>query len=169
MINITIISNSLSNVLLRREKIIKKLINNNFKITIIAENDLDKFQSFEKCDFFNLNFRTSKFGIFKNLMIFFKLTYILLNIKSSNILCFQIKPIFFVSIINFFLKKRVINTFTGLGSVLLKNSFLKNLILLIFRITLKKKDITNIYQNSDDLEYFLKNGIIKKISIKILL
>ncbi len=162
MNKVVIISNSLSNVFLRRKHLLDQFINNNYEVILITENDIEFNINNKKYKLINLDFRKSKTNIFYNMIIFFKLFRLISKLNCNNILCFQIKPIFMVSLINLFLKRKIVNTFTGLGSLLINKSFLRFLVIHIFKTTLRKKNLINIFQNHHDLNYFLKRNVINK-------
>ena len=94
MNKVVIVSNSLSNILLRRNHLLDKFINNNYEVILITENDIKNHINNKKYKLINLHFRKSKTNIFYNVIIFLKLFKLIYNLNCHKFLCFQIKPIF---------------------------------------------------------------------------
>lgn len=96
------------------------------------------------------------------LKIFFNLIILLLKIKKYRpkiIISFGLKPNLYTAIIGKILKIKTIPTFTGLGTLYLKNNFIQKLIIILFKFFLNKEHKI-IFHNKKDVEIFKKWNLI---------
>ena len=81
------------------------------------------------------------------------------------------KPIILMSIVNFFLNKKIIYAFTGFGILdykySLKYKFMKKIFFLFFYLSKKKTIFRIIVQNTENRNYLINLGISKK-NIKLI-
>jgi glycosyltransferase involved in cell wall biosynthesis len=105
---------------------------------------------------------------FKELLAIFKFAKIFKNEKPDVVHNVSIKPVLYGSIAARIAKvPKVINLINGLGFVFVEDTsftrkLFKNFILLFYKIALSSKRVKVIFQNPDDLNYFIENKIIKK-------
>ena len=113
------------------------------------------------------NIKLSRFkkNFFKDFYFTFRLFFLNLIIKPNIIHNFTIKPVIYGSIACWLLPKiKVINSIPGLGILFLnnkKNRFNNFFIKKLYKIAILQRYKT-IFQNSDDMKFFIKNKILKK-------
>ena len=110
-------------------------------------------------NFFRIIFEVKK--IYKTIQCF-----------SPNIIhCIGMKPIILMSIVNFFLNKKIIYDFTGFGILdykySLKYKFMKKIFFFCFFYLSKKTIFRIIVQNTENRNYLINLGISKK-NIKLI-
>jgi len=98
-------------------------------------------------------------NIFKDLFLFFSLIRIYKKEKPDWIFHNSIKPNIYGSIAAFFVGSHCINTISGLGYLFIRKSFLSNLIRIPYKLANLYAEKT-VFQNKDDLQLFLDNGLI---------
>lgn len=81
--------------------------------------------------------------------------------KPYKILQFTIKPNIYGTLAAKILKSPVINNMTGLGEIFLNESLLNKIVKLLYKISFKFPQKV-LFQNFDDMNLFLENGLIKK-------
>ena len=84
-----------------------------------------------------------------------------------------IKPVIYGTLVASMIGSiKIVNAMTGLGFVFVSNSIKAKIIRFfahkIFRILFNNKNLSLILQNEDDLNYFLKNNLIKKKRISLI-
>ena len=170
--HIIIISNSSSNVLNFRSELIKKLINESFKVSVIVPS-IDFSSEFEK-KFFKLGVKT--YQIFLDRAGLNPIndirTYILLKnffkkIKPDIVLSYTAKPIIYSGLaIGRNDKIKFFPNITGLGyGFTEKSGFKRSLVNFVLKFLYKlslKFSTSIIFQNPDDEILFRNLGIIKK-------
>ena len=81
--------------------------------------------------------------------------------KPSHVLNYTIKPNIFGSFAAIITSRRYISTVNGLGSAIIKGTILSRALRLLYKIAFTKTRKA-LFQNSDDLNYFVSNNIVKK-------
>ena len=149
-----------------RFDIIKKLKNLNYEIIVVAGED--RFKNIIQ----NLGFETHSIGIqpnkkniFSDLYLALQYLYIYSKIKPDIVFHSTIKPNIYGSIATRILGIRTINNISGLGTVFFKKNFIQRLVIFLYKISQKKVD-TMLFQNDDDLNFFLEKSICKKNQTK---
>ena len=164
MKKILISSNSTWNILNYRKQLLEELRNKEFKIVICSP--FDKFVAkIIKNDFEYIPIKIDRksYNFFINLKIFFSYIFILYSEKPDCLMTFTIKPNIFGSLASLFSKKKIFifNFVTGLGTFYFDKSIFKKIIIFLYKIAFTQS--TNVFfQNSYDMEYFIKNNILKK-------
>lgn len=101
----------------------------------------------------------------KNILNDLKLLRMYKNIykkeKPDMIFHFSIKPNIYGSLAARFLKIPVVNNLTGLGEVFLKDNLLTEIVKILYKVSFKSPQKV-FFQNCDDMNFFLKNKLIKK-------
>ena len=152
-----------------RGDLIKKIKNKGYEVVAIIPEPLssDKIQlSKLNIKIFKIKFTNHKIKLITELVTFFKILFIIKDLKPDKIIAYTLKPIIFSGLTNFFLKYKIefYPIFTGLGSVFnskkLKIILLSKMIKLLLIISLKKSKKI-IFQNQDNYEYFNKH--IRKV------
>lgn len=117
---------------------------------------------------YDISFERSSKNIFKEIVIFIKISFLYFKIKPDIVHHITMKPIIYGSIAASILRiKKSINAFSGLGYLFTDNrkSFLQKIIFLIINFTSRNKRNNFIFQNNDDLRFFKKNNIISSKSL----
>lgn len=155
---IVLITNSIWNIINFRKNLIKKLIDRNFKLYLVApySKEKDKLLKLD-CEYEVLNFSRKGTNPFIEIFNIIKLIYKIQKIKPNLIISFTIKPNIYASILSALFSYRSIITFTGLGSVFIKKNYLQIIILFLINFTFKKVNYL-IFQNNYDRE-FITNKI----------
>ena len=161
---IFIIANSCWNILNFRKKLITDLYLKKNKIILSAPIDksLEKIDK-SKFSYLPINYNRKSFNLLKNLyIILFYVRQFNLH-KPQKILLYTIKPNIFCSLSTFFTYKNIeiYNFITGLGSLFFSNPFKKKIIIFLYKIAFLKSNKV-IFQNTNDLNYFVSNKIISK-------
>ncbi len=81
--------------------------------------------------------------------------------KPDLILNYTIKPNIYSSLAANYLQIPVINTVTGLGTVFIEENFVTDLVKILYKIAFKKA-YKIFFQNFYDMDFFIKNSIVKK-------
>ncbi len=81
--------------------------------------------------------------------------------KPDLILNYTIKPNIYSSLAANSLQIPVINTVTGLGTVFIEESFVTDLVKILYKIAFKRA-YKIFFQNFYDMDFFIKNSIVKK-------
>lgn len=142
-----------------RKNLIKKLIFQNYEIILIATKDEYFYElSKLKLRIYCVNFKNRLLNI-PDVLIIFNLFYLFIKEKPDFFLGFTIKPNIYGLFAGIFFRMKFINTITGLGTFYLKRGIQKKIILYLYKLFLKKSDYV-IFQNNDDLRYFINNHLI---------
>ena len=147
---------------------------NNFEVSVVT-----KFSNFNKkiksygFKTYELNFDRKSLNFFSNLLSLFFFLKIIFKEKPDIIQSIALKPILYTSLISkLFTKTNFIFCVVGLGYLFLSKSNLNKIIKFIFftllKVFISKKNSLFIFQNEDDLNFFLKNSILKNIRYKII-
>lgn len=113
------------------------------------------------------NIHLSQHGMnpFEDLKLLWEVIHIYRQERPDIVSHFTVKCVLYGSIAAHFVGvRRVINNITGLGFLFNRSSIgirlLRGIIMTIYRLALK--DTTVIFQNHDDLEYFIRKRIVKR-------
>lgn len=146
----------------------------------ISCNETDKRKIIEnsKIKFFSLALDRKGINPFYEFIVFLKYCFIFFKIKPDIVHNVGPKPIIYGSFAAKLLNiKSVINAPIGMGFVFSSDRFkaklLKPILLFLLRLTLNKhhgKDRENrvIFENSDDMNFFLRNKMVKKSDVKLI-
>lgn len=128
----------------------------NGEIKILANQDEDTLHFKEKNYLFeDFSFNRKNSNLIINLYLIIILFFKIKKYKPNIIFSFGLKPNLYSSIVCKILKIRLIPTFTGLGTLYLKQGLVQKIIIFILKIFLNKKQIT-IFHNRDDANIFRK-------------
>lgn len=87
---------------------------------------------------------------------------------SPDIVCqYTMKPNIYGSFVATLLKIKVINNTTGIGLLFSKKSFLSKIVKALYILSFRKVDRV-FFQNNDDLDYFISNGLVKSSQCDVL-
>jgi glycosyltransferase involved in cell wall biosynthesis len=150
-----------------RKELIISLINGNHEVVIICPygNKVEPLISFgAKYVHWSLN-RHSK-NPFKEFLTFLSLSKILKKEKCDFVLSFTIKPNIYSGLLSRIHKFKHIPNITGLGQVFSHKSILRNLIVVLYKISFKNSKVIFL-QNSNDLNLF-KSLDIFQMKLKLI-
>ena len=114
---------------------------------------------------YNLKINRKTINPIKNLIYLIKLIKIIKSFKPHIIQSIALKPILLTNIASFFLnmKIRIICCVVGMGFLVINKSFFSKIIKNIYFFLLKlftKENVTFIFQNIDDFNFFKKHKLI---------
>jgi len=142
------------------------------------ETDQKKFIENNNIKFFSLAIDRRGINPLYEFIILLKYCYLYYKIKPDIVHNVGPKPIIYGSFAAKLLNiKSVINAPIGMGFVFSSNSFkaklLKPILLFLFRLTLNKhhgKDKVNrvIFENTDDMNFFIRQKIVNKSDVKLI-
>lgn len=164
MKKILLVTNSVWNIINFRQDLINKIYAKKHNLLISAPTDMHIGKlNLKKFNYFPINYQRKTFNIFENLKIIFFYIKLIYVQKPSIILLYTIKPNIFVSIAALisFKKLHIYNFITGIGNSYFENKFKKKIIFYLYKIAFIKSTRV-IFQNHEDLNFFIKNKIINK-------
>jgi len=166
MKKIIILANVVWSIANFRKYLIEYLVREGYDVYCVADVDDFSLESVKQLESYGAKFVSIKMNR-KSMNPMFELLYmirlflILKRISPDVILSYTIKPNIFGSLVARVLNIPQIATINGLGSVLLKNSWISKLSLLLYKLALKHPNIV-LFQNTDDLNYFIDKKILSK-------
>lgn len=122
----------------------------------------------------HLDFDRKSLNPVKEFLCILKLAVIIFKYKPNIIQANALKPILYISLISYFLSKKIkiILCVVGLGYLFIeknkKNFFIKNIYLLLMKFTLRKKNSIFVFQNNDDKKIFMNKNLLRNVSFKII-
>ena len=159
--SIAMVSNNYWTLYKFRYDVIKMLVDEGHIIHLIAKNDSYQKQFKHKnihIHFLSLEERGK--NIFKELRTFASIYKLHKKIKPSLIFNFTLKPNIYSNLSAMILNIKTISMITGLGHIFIKaNSFYRNIVILLLRLSLKKSQEI-WFTNKHDEEYFRKLKIV---------
>ena len=166
--NIIILGTSPSSLSVFRGDLIKSLSKKNNVICIASyatKKEISKIQSLG-CSYFNVNVKRSGFNLIHDLIYLITLFNFFKKTKPDILISYTIKPNIWGGIASRLAGvKHYYPMITGLGFAFQRNSFLRRflslVIILLYKIALKEASKV-IFQNKDNLSYFINEGIVLK-------
>ena len=161
-------SNSCWSVKNFRSNLIKDLLKK-YQVIIVAP-----FDGYQKklidlgCKVIDIKIENNKVNILSDFFLIIKVFIILFPLRQNSILLnFTIKPLIFGTFVSRILKIPSICMITGLGTVFMKQNFLKFFVLFLYKIAFK--NVFHVFfQNKDDKKIFLKNKIVSNQNYSLL-
>jgi len=149
-----------------RLPIAKRAINEGFDVFVAVNITDEKHATIIKNYGFNLiPLKLSRGSInpFIEAAFLLKLIFLYRRVRPDIVHHVALKPILYGSVAAFFAKtSAVVNAVTGLGHVFIdegmRASFLRKIVLAFYGLAFKRKNTLNIFQNPDDLDYFVSRG-----------
>lgn len=162
---VVIVANSFWNFYNYRLNLINALKQNGYEVYLLANKD-EYYKKFNGYNRIVVSIDTKGKSIFNDLKTLIDFIRIYNKIKPDIVLNFNIKPNIYSSfaamIVSMYSQNiKVINNITGLGISFNKKSLISKLIILLYKFS-SKKVYKVIFQNKDDLLFFLNYRIIKK-------
>lgn len=135
--------------------------------------ELKRLNLSSKVKFKNFYLDRSAIGIFKNLLFLFNLFKVLVFYKPKRLFLVSSKPILLGGICSLFLPiQKTYFNISGLGYLFISEKFkakiIKNLVLIIYRIIFMNRNSKVVFQNKEDLNYFVKKKIVKSFKAELL-
>jgi len=167
---ILMITNEYNNFFKFRYDLINFLINqkSSLKLSLLAKFDgYEKKFSSDEINKNNINISSRGLGIKSNISNFFSIIINIFRINPIVIITFTIKPNFFLCILKFFFRFKLIINITGLGEIFL-NKNLSYRIIRFFFIKFLSQSNTIICQNEDDKKFLISKNSKLKNKIKLI-
>lgn len=149
-----------------RLDIAKFMFDKNFEVHILTK-ITNKYDILTQNGFIihNINFSRSNLNFVNDFFVIYSLFKIYYSHKPDIVHHITIKPIIYGSFVSKFLKiKLVVNSFSGLGYLFIKNrnKFIKNVLKIFSNFVFNKDNIHFIFQNLDDYNELLTSSYIRK-------
>ena len=165
---ILIVANSSWNVVNFRMGLIRALQAEEFQVVAAAPLDIDPTNiKALGCEVFEVKVRAQSLNPLRDLGFVLQLFLILRQTGAQTCLFFTAKPNIFGGFCASLLDLHYINNISGLGSVFIKNGFLSKVMILLYKLALKKSSCV-FFQNRDDRDLFLQKNIVKSEKTKLL-
>lgn len=164
---ILITANTSWNIFNFRLDLIHLLKKNNYDVTVITTKDktTDNFKNIIK--FIDINLQKRNLNLFLFIHNFINIFINLYKIQPKIILTYTFKSLILFNLASiFFPKIKIINNFTGLGSLFINNYYKYKIIrIFIYLSLLRSNDL--IFQNDDDYNIFKKKNYLKNKKIHL--
>ena len=167
MKKIAIFSSNSSSLINFRGKLLEAFIQRGH--VVYALSPLDKKIEKELLEigvrFIRFEFNRTGMNPFSDILVLIRLIFVLKKIKPDVLISYTIKPVLYVNFINLIFKLRSFSLITGLGFYFFGKGNTKKMIrfflIKFYTLTLKASK-KGIFQNQDNLKYFLNKKIIPK-------
>jgi|TARA_B110000438_G_scaffold177881_1_gene169989 glycosyltransferase involved in cell wall biosynthesis len=155
-----------------RKNLILDLNSRGLKVQVVTNletatsNDLERYKKIG-VDLIDFKFNRSSIGVFSNINSLFRLFLILKKYKPNKISLVSSKPIVYGGLCAAVLRfDKVFYTISGLGYSFISDSkkaiFVSKVIFKIYKFIFSKSNIKVIFQNHDDLSFFIKNQLLSR-------
>ena len=169
---IIFLNNDVTYFYLHRKKFVRYFEEKKYNISyIFPNNQKEVLKKFIEKKIFNkeskvylFNFERRSMNIYKEFISIINLCTIFKRENPDIIYATTLKLSLYLILINFFVRKKIINNFSGLGYLYVNNSIKIQLIRFTFELMLKlfsNKNFIYIFENKRDLDYFVSKNIIK--------
>jgi len=155
---IVVIENGLFSTYTMRDGLMKKLMEEGYDITILAQTNSFVSQV-EKTGLHVINIGSVVSNPIKVFKYIFNVYTAIRKIKPDVCLTFSIRPAIFGNIITRYLNIPTITNITGVGPLFTSKNFAYRIARLFYRFALSKTKKV-FFQNSDDLNLFLENKFV---------
>lgn len=155
-------ANSFQHLYKLRKEILIYLKNKGYKIHAVGGSDRFKAKV-QKLGIktHSINIKPNKKSVFNDIFLLIQLLKIYSQIKPDIIFHSTIKPNIYGSIASRILKIKTVNNISGLGTIFFKKNFSQKIVKFLYKISQKKVGKI-LFQNNEDLEFFLINNFCKK-------
>jgi glycosyltransferase involved in cell wall biosynthesis len=113
------------------------------------------------CEYFEVAMDNRSKNPFKDLILILKIILLFFRVRPNLLLCFNIKPNIYGSIVAMCFRVATINNITGLGSVFIRETFMTRFLMFIYKISLSKS-FRVFFQNKEDKAFFLSSSLVRK-------
>ncbi len=149
-----------------RKNLIEFLLDKNYEIVCVANNDDLSNTSIQilkdlKIRFIKVNISRKGMNPIEDLKYLIKLVKIYKDEKPNLVMHFTIKPNIYGTIASKIAGVVSLNTINGLGSAIIKENFFSKILKYLYKFSLlfSKKVF---FQNNDDLDFFVENKLVNK-------
>ncbi|MHC1718117.1 MAG: glycosyltransferase family 4 protein [Acidaminococcaceae bacterium] len=157
---ILILSNHFITLYNFRKELIKKLIDDNNEVYIsLPKSEENTFFSDIGCKIIETAVDRRGVNPLKDFKLIFNYIKIMKNIDPDIILSYTIKPNIYGSIASNMTGYKQINNVTGTGATFLKDNFVSNIVMLLYKLSVKKS-YKVFFQNNGDKDFFVKNKMV---------
>lgn len=160
MYTVLLITNSFWNFYNFRYSLIKGLVQAKYLPVLLAPFDSyeNSFRQ-EGIQCIDLKLDRKNRQLFKELRLVLKLIYLIKKYRPHLILSFTIKPNLYAGLVCYLVRKSFIPNVTGLGTLFQQKTILSRLVSIFYFISFKKACCV-FFQNKNDLDLFVKEGIV---------
>jgi len=155
--SICFVYNTSQYLFLHRFDLMETMVKNGFMIYAIAPRDeySEKIKG-TNIHFIEINIDRKGYNPLNDLLFFYRLLKIYLRIRPQIVHHFTIKPIVYGSICARVLNiPKIVNSINGLGYLLLNKGMKTVFAKYIYKVSIDKDNIINIFQNKDDMKTFI--------------
>ena len=157
-----------------RLPVARKAMEEGFKVVVITRvNKHAKVIESEGFELVPIKIRRGGINLFYEFMTLFKLYLYYKKYRPDIVHHVAIKPVIYGTLVARFIGSiKIVNAMAGLGFVFISNKkkvkLFRFFIHKLFRFLFGSKNSQLILQNKDDLEYFIKNKLVKKDQVTII-
>ncbi|MDF1835915.1 MAG: glycosyltransferase family 4 protein [Alteraurantiacibacter sp. bin_em_oilr2.035] len=149
-----------------RRPLIEDLIAQGHKLTILAPpDDTSARLSALGCEFIPLQMNRKGLNPFGEVLLFFRFLSVFIRLKPDVILGYTIKNNLFGALAARVLRVPFIPNVTGLGTAFLSTGLLKKVARHLYRLAFARCPVV-FFQNSDDRNLFLENGLVTRLQAR---
>ena len=158
---IIITANTSWNIFNFRLDLIQLLKKNKYNIFVISNKDKTTNKFTNAVEFINVDLKKRNLNLLLFLYNYIKIFINIYKIKPNIILTYTFKSLILFNLVSFFFPKiRIINNFTGLGSLFINNYYKYKIIrILIYLCLIRSNNL--IFQNIYDYNIFKKKSFLK--------
>ena len=155
-------ANSSWNIAHFRSGLVRGLVDHGYRVVVAAPDDGygDRVVRLG-AEFLPLPVNSSGTSIHEDAKLFLRFRTIIRKLEPYAFLGFTAKPNVYGSLAAQLSGVKVINNITGLGTVFIKRSMLTVVVAGLYRLALRNSS-TVLFQNSEDLKFFVAKGIIPR-------
>lgn len=171
---VLIICNSTTGLVKFRGMLIQELINkgNIVKVIVPSSNEKKEHDARHRvnkmqCDLVTVPIERRGLNLLKDLILSLRYKRIIKKEKPDLIITYTIKPNIYGGIICRILGIPYITNITGLGTAFQKGEMLKQLVILLYKIALKRAKIV-FFENNEDRNMIVTKGIVSKSKTYVL-
>jgi len=141
--------------------LIEGLQSQGFKLILAAPSDIDLSPiKTLGCEFYNVGVRPQSLNPLNDLCLMVELFFLMRKTNVAACLFFTAKPNIFGGLCASLLGLHFINNISGLGSIFIENGLLSKVLVLLYKLALKRSSCV-FFQNQDDRDLFLQKKIVK--------
>ena len=121
-------------------------------------------------EYYPININSNSYNIFFDIYLFFRLYKLYRSLNPSILHHFTIKPVLYGSFAGRLANvPRIINSITGLGHTFIKSSLKRWILSAAYYISQKSKNIHVVFQNPDDMNFFIIRKLIKPMQANLII
>lgn len=161
-------ANTSWNLINFRRNVIGVLQAKGFRVVAVAPRDQHSDALHELgVEFRAIEMQNAGISPYRDFILFLRYFAILREYRPDIYLGFTVKPNVYGSLAARMVKSSVINNITGLGTVFNRRSWLTEVVIALYRLSLRRSS-TVFFQNRDDLAMFAKHRIVRPEQARLL-